>query len=195
MNCTRLRAMISTLFIFLGACTWEPGKAVSVLSAPTEASRGALAPNGTYRSLGLICLDETGKKTSSYLFNETSASEQIKLTDGLYETRNESSLCSVTFSGAYQILSSEAGNALFFQTSVAVSKNNPCSVNFQFNREDPNFPDIPATSFRQTYTSSNSSVTHSLKMIYDPTFRVLYLSTTFSNPSSERCFIASQKKE
>lgn len=190
---TRLSTILISLLF--SACTWEGGKVTSVLSAPSSASVGALAPNGIYAGLGLICLDDSGKKTSSYTFAVDSAQEQVTLTDGLYQIEDESTRCKITFSGAYQILSANAGNALFFQSSIAVTGSNVCTLSLEFNREDMSYPEIPASTFHQTQTSlANANATKSLKMIYDPSTRILYLSNQYSQNAKERCSIAYLKK-
>ncbi|NDF15654.1 hypothetical protein EB061_10085 [bacterium] len=190
------RPLISIFFVLflLNACTWEGREFVSLLNAPSASSKGATAPNGTYAGLGLLCLDENGGKTSSYVFNSGSPTETVKLTDGLYEIQDESTLCKTTFSGVYQVISANSGNTLLLQSSVSVSPSNSCTIGFSFNRESIGYPEIPASAFRQTNTSYSAPVTKLMKMIYDPETRTLYLSTDYSTASKEQCYIAYLKK-
>ena len=185
---------VALAFTLLSACTWEGGKFTSLLSPPSASSKGAIAPNGTYAGLGLICLDENGTKNSSYLFSDGSPSETVTLTEGLYEIVNESTTCKATFSGIYQIISPQTGTSLFFQNSVGVSPSSSCNIHFTFSRENMSDPEIPNSAFRQNFTDSSATITRSLKMIYDPEKRVLYLSTDYTNGPKEQCYVAYLKK-
>ncbi len=190
-------ARLSTILVLtlLSACTWEGGKVTSILGAPSSAAKGAVAPNGNYKGVGLVCLDDSDQLRSSYVFSGGSAREQVQLKDGLYQIENESNLCKITFKGAYQILSEAAGNTLFFQISIAVSNGQVCSLQFNFNRENPNYPEIPQSAFQQTQTSqANAAATKAVRMIYDPTSRVLYLSTSYSSAPKEQCYMGYLKE-